>query len=144
VHDFNPGEDNGLFWTIPIPSDAVDHHGKGSASLEVDDLDVEDYHDVVNALTGGPSVTASVSFDCHWGRSDDRVKINNAATGFAGTFVRNTATLTWSGKTDVFAFTADVLNSGFATTGHERNGVFFTHNADNDNNTDENDGDADD
>ena len=68
IHDFNPGiAENGLFWTIPLPESSLDvHFGKGTGSLHVSGLDVEDYHDIVNALQDGPSVEATVSFDIHW------------------------------------------------------------------------------
>ena len=68
VHDFNPGiEASGLFWTTPIDRDSVRVDlSVSSASLHVADLEIEDYHDVVNALTDGPSVEATVSFDIGW------------------------------------------------------------------------------
>ncbi len=99
--------------------------GDGSAALHVADLAIGDFGNVVNALTGGPSVPATVSFDANWGGVDERVKIRNESTGFAGEFIRNTATLVWSASESGFSFTSDPLASGFATIGHERNGVFF-------------------
>ena len=88
VHDFNPGiTENGLFWTTAIDRGSVQVNlGNGSASLHVADLDVEDYGNVVNALQDGPSVEASVSFDASWSGIDERVKIRNSDTGFAGEF----------------------------------------------------------
>jgi hypothetical protein len=128
VHDFNPGiTANGVFWTTPIDRGSVKVNlGNGSASLHVDDLDVEDYHDVVNALLDGPSVEASVSFDVNWSGVDERVKIRNRATGFAGDFIHNKATLQWSASESGFSFISDPLGSGFAEIGHERNGAFFS------------------
>ena len=128
VHDFNPGiEENGLFWTTAIDRGSVQVNlGNGSASLHVDDLDVEDYGNVVNALQDGQSVPASVSFDVVWSGVDERVKIRNSATDFGGEYIRNKATLTWSASEAGFSFTSDPLASDFAEIGHERNGVFFS------------------
>jgi hypothetical protein len=127
VHDFNPGiRDSGLFWTAPIDRGSVRaHQGHGSASLHVVDLDVEDYHDVVNALQDGPSVEATVGFDVEWSGRDELVQIQNFTNDFAGEYVRNTATLVWSAQESSFSFQADSLASGFAEIGRERNGRFF-------------------
>ena len=130
VHDFNPGiKASGLFWTTPIERDSVRVNlGAGSASLHVADLEIKDYHDVGNALRDGPSVEASVSFDISWSGVDERVKIRNRSTGFAGEYVRNTATLDWSASNESgFGFQSDPLASHFAEIGKERNGVFFPH-----------------
>jgi hypothetical protein len=88
--------------------------------------DVEDYGNVVNALMDGPSVEASVTFDVNWSGVSERVKIRNSDTDFAGEFIRNDATLTWSASETGFSFQTDsALSSNFATIGHERNGLFF-------------------
>jgi hypothetical protein len=127
VHDFNPGiTENGVFWTAAIdPGDVNVNLGNGSASLHVANLDVEDYHNVGNALQDGPSVPASVSFDAIWSGVDERVKIRNPDTGFGGQYVHNTATLTWSASESGFSFTSNPLDSDFAEIGQERDGVFF-------------------
>ena len=128
VHDFNPGiATNGVFWTAPIDRGSVKVNlGKGSASLHVADLDVEDYGNVVNALQDGQSVEASVSFDVDWSGVDERVKIRNSNADFGGQYVRNTATLTWSAEESGFSFESDPLASDFAEIGQERNGAFFS------------------
>jgi len=128
VHDFNPGiRDSGLFWTVPVDRGSVRVNlGDGSASLHVSDLDVEDYGNVVNALKDGPSLEAAVSFDVSWSGVTERVQIRNATTDFGGEYIRNSATLVWSGSNSSgFRFEADSLAAGFATIGHERNGLFF-------------------
>jgi len=128
VHDFNPGidDDTGLFWTAPLDRGSIRVNlADGSASLHVGDLDVEDYHDVVNALLDGPSVEASVAFDVSWSGVDERVKIRNPDVDFGGEYIRNGATLVWSATESGFSFVSDPLASGFATIGHERNGAFF-------------------
>jgi len=60
IHDFNPGiTESGLFWTIPISADTIEvNFAAGKASFQVSDVDVEDYHDVFNALMDGPEVDA--------------------------------------------------------------------------------------
>jgi hypothetical protein len=127
VHDFNPGiAESGLFWVAPIDRGGVRVHlGNGSASMHVADLDVEDYGNVVNALQDGPSVEATVSFDVTWSGVNERVKIRNRETDFAGEFIRNSATLVWSADEAGFSFQSDSNAAGFATIGHERNGSFF-------------------
>lgn len=127
VHDFNPGiDESGLFWTKAIdPGGLRVNLIDGSASLHVVDLDIEDYHDVVNALLDGPSVQASVSFDANWSGVTDRVKFRNTNLRFVGEYARNTATLVWSGEEEGFSFQSEPHSSGFAQIGHERNGAFF-------------------
>jgi hypothetical protein len=128
VHDFNPGiEESGLFWTAPIDRGSVRVNlDDGSASMHAADLEVEDYGNVVNALKDGPSLEAAVSFDVSWSGVNERVKIRNPSTDFAGEFIRNAATLVWSGSNESgFSFQSDSLAAGFATIGHERNGSFF-------------------
>jgi hypothetical protein len=101
--------------------------GAGTAALHVADLEIEDYGTVVNALQDGPSVEARVSFDISWSGADEWAKIRNRTTGFAGEYVRNTATLVWSASESGFNFQSDPLASHFAEIGKERNGVFFPH-----------------
>ena len=60
IHDFNPGiTENGLFWTIPISENTISvNFAAGTAAFQASNVDVEDYHDVVNALMDGPEVDA--------------------------------------------------------------------------------------
>lgn len=127
VHDFNPGiRDSGLFWTTPIARGSIRVSlATGTASLHLADQDIEDYHDVVNALKEGPSKPAKVSVDISWDHERERVKVRNRAVGFTGEYVRNTATLVWSANEKDFQWRANALASGFAEIGHERNGIFF-------------------
>ena len=130
VHDFNPGiAPSGLFWTTPIARGSVRADpDEGTASLHLANQDVEDYHDVVNALKDGPSVPAAVSLDASWSNApgdDLEVTVRNGSQTFRGEYVRNTATLVWSASESGFSFKSDQLASGFAEVGHERNGVFF-------------------
>ena len=94
--------------------------------MHIADLPIGDFGNVVNALTGGaPIAAAMVSFDANWSGVDERVKIRNESTDFAGEFIHNSATLAWSASQPGFTFTSDPADSHFAEIGHERNGVFF-------------------
>jgi hypothetical protein len=127
VHDFNPGiASNGVFWVAPIDPNSVHvNPGAGKASLHLSDFDIDDYGNVVNALTGGKEVDASVSLDVSWSGVQERLNIRNKATHFAGEYVHNSATLSWSASEAGFSFVSNPLGSDFAEVGHERNGVFF-------------------
>jgi len=130
IHDFNPGTDNGLFWTVPVPESSISvNFAAGTASFQVNNLAVEDYHDVVNALLDGPSVEANVSWNIQWAHPLGRTKIRDASTGFAGDFVQNMAQIAWTGQTDTAQFVADPASTSvneFSLLAHERNGVFFS------------------
>jgi hypothetical protein len=92
----------------------------------VSDLELEDYHDVVNALMDGPEVDATVSIDLEWSGVISRHHFRNEVTGFAGEFAHTSATLSWSATNELgYSFAADSLTSGFAEVGTSRNGVFF-------------------
>ena len=134
VHDFNPGiknfvdaNHNGLFWTVVLPHHSVHAHpGAGRASLHVSDLDMDDYHDVVNALHDGPEVDGRVSIDLEWSDVLSRHHIRNEAIGFAGEYVHTNARLSWSASNaSGYHFVANPLSNGFAEVGHSRNGMFF-------------------
>jgi hypothetical protein len=128
VHDFNPGiSSTGAFWTARIDRGSVRISlGNGSASLHVAELAVGDYGNVVNALTGGPGVASTITFDVSWSGVSERVTIRNADVDFGGEYVRNSAELVWSAREPGFTFQSDTRGSDFATLGHERNGVFFS------------------
>jgi hypothetical protein len=130
IHDFNPGiTESGLFWTIAVPNNSISvDFAAGKASFHVSDLDVEDYHDVVNALNDGPSLDASVSWDIQWNHPMGRTKIRDTQNNFAGDFVQNVARIAWSGSTAAATFVSDpagTSNNKFSLLAHERNGVFF-------------------
>ncbi len=144
IHDFNPGTDNGLFWTKHIPLSAVRVDlGAATATLTVDDLDVEDYGNLANALRDGPSSPASVSYTMRWSGVKARVDVTDFETStnppdnhrFAGRFIegtavieRFTATVFDASANTIFSFVADpsrATMSKFAEIGRERNGVFF-------------------
>ena len=131
VSDFNPGiRPSGLFWTVPVRENAIltelDDGATPSATLDVADLDVEDYHNLNNALHDGPSVEATVSFRVHWGGSSTPLELHNSQLRFSGTYFVDTASIAWSASEPGFTFTSDpTSHSVFAVIGHERSGVFF-------------------
>ena len=153
IHDFNPGfgpevspvGSNGFgtrtFWTAAIPdSDVTVHFGAGTAEMRVDNLALGDFGTKANAL-GKNWQTASdpavVSFDVVWsGPITRRLSVPNGTLGnhYAGDYVENQATVTWTGtnlKTG-FNFTSNPgtratssFDGGFVELGHEQNGSFF-------------------
>jgi hypothetical protein len=79
-----------LFWTIPISENTISvNFAAGTAVFQASNVDVEDYHDVVNALMDGPEVDAEVSWDIRWSQPTSRTKIRNVQNSFVGDFVQN-------------------------------------------------------
>jgi hypothetical protein len=108
--------------------------------MNVSNLSLRDYASIPVAL--GPNfdsafVPATVSFDVVWsGPITRRVDVSNGTNGdqFAGTYVENNVTITWSGtNANGLSFESnpgDFSTSGppfgaFAEIGHEQNGSFF-------------------
>ena len=129
VHDFDPGLDNGLFWTVPVDASGVFvNSGSGRASLAVKNLEMEDYFNIVNALQDGASNSATVSFEVHWAPGVKHFKVRDTDTGMAGEFIMNTATMVWSAESNGVAYESgprDTSASISGQVGHERNGIFF-------------------
>jgi hypothetical protein len=105
--------------------------------MHVRDLAMDDYFKLPNALADGPEVDAIASFDVVWsGPVTRRVNVPNGTNGnqFAGEFVENQATVTWSGTNELgFTFhsnpgdfSTSAPGRAFAELGHERNGLFDT------------------
>ena len=131
IHDFNPGiAPSGLFWTIRIPDESVEIDLEdATASMTVNNLEIEDYHDLVNALMDGPSVPANVSFHVRWSGVSKRVKTRDETNHFVGSYIEDTATIGWSARRKGFKFVSDPADTSttvFAEIGRERNGVFFS------------------
>lgn len=131
VHDYSPGiAPNGLFWTQAIAQDSVEVHlGDGAASMRVTNLAEDDAHDLHNALTGGPTVPSTVSFDMTWTGQRPLTDVTDAAHGFTGSFMFSKVTVDWSAQEAGFSFVsdpADTTSTVAAVMGRERNGVFFS------------------
>jgi hypothetical protein len=131
-HDFDAGiAPDGLFWTTPLPPSGSlkVHPGSGETSLEVHNIPVIDYFSIPNALVRGSSTPATVSYAIHWTKGGKRTRVRDATVGFAGEFIENAATMTWSATTSAGTFVSgpeSASASYFSIVGHERNGVFFT------------------
>ena len=130
VHDFNPGiRESGLFWTQPVSEDALDVDLEdGTATLGVEDLDEEDYHNLSNALHDGPSDPSSVSFAMRWTGVGDSFRLTDHVHGFSGRFRLCTVKIEWSAKGPDFEFVSDPADTTVnvrSVIGRERNGIFF-------------------
>ncbi|TMD16850.1 MAG: hypothetical protein E6I96_03485 [Chloroflexi bacterium] len=130
VHDFNPGiRESGLFWTQPVAGDSLGVELEaGTASLALDDLDEEDYHDLHNALIDGPSDPASVSFEMRWQAIAKPMNVTDSVHRFTGRFRLCAVQIEWSATAPGFSFVSDPANTTTnvrSVIGRERNGVFF-------------------
>jgi hypothetical protein len=131
VHDYNPGiPPSGLFWVTRIPEDAVEFHlGSGKASMDVEDLALSDYGNILHALLDENEVPAEISFSARWKNVIQQVDLHDAENSFEGHFVENQAFVEWTASQDGFEFESDPMEmseSTFAVIGKERNGVFFS------------------
>ncbi len=106
------------------------HAGGGKASLHVKNLELEDYHDINNALSDGPSLEGRASYRVDWHGGHHKVKIHDPSQGFEGDFVEGRATIEWSATNeDGFRFVSDRASTTTtisALVGKERNGSFFS------------------
>ncbi len=96
--------------------------------MHLEDVDVADFHNLPNALSGGPSVPANVSFHILWSGVKQRVHLHDNQKKFDAQLIVDTATMGWSAHTKDFKFESDLANTSttvFAAIGRERNGVFF-------------------
>ena len=101
--------------------------GSGRAVYQATNMEMPDFHDGFNALTGGPSVPGVVTFRLEWAPSNDKHNYRYEPNRWEGMFVQNTVTCKWSGRTASSEFHTDTLNPTiFAEVGHEKSGVFFS------------------
>ncbi len=130
TNDYNPGTfDDKPFWTIPFSPDAARIDlGAERAFLIANDMDLPDFHDLRNALTGGPSVPATVSFNLQWSGVVRRLRIRNETDGFEGSYIEDTVAVECSAQQEGFRFVSDPASTSqnvYSVIGRERNGVFF-------------------
>jgi hypothetical protein len=102
----------------------------GTAQLEVTNIEIEDYHNLVNALQDGPSDEAHASFQVRWHHKIETRQIVNGDVDqrFRGTFTQTRAQVEWSARKKGFEFRSDAASASkevYAEVGEERNGVFF-------------------
>ncbi len=134
VHDFNPGVHpfpTGLFWTTAIPSGSIDFDFEDAeAELELENFEIDDYHDVVNALVNDKEVnTGHVNVELNWSGVLKRgsARVNDPATKrkFETHWINDNATLEWSATEPGFKFESKTSMMGFGQIARERNGKFF-------------------
>jgi hypothetical protein len=144
THDYNPGYlggwPDGVFWTIPVPLDAVSiDPAKGEARCTITDLEIPDWGNIPNAFANGPRTPGRVSFDLRFFPDAESVRYQYSSTPvepdqYAIDYWSTRATLEWSGETEGgFSFESYAIGeypSGrspgqfFAIAGHEVNGAF--------------------
>lgn len=137
VHDFNPGiRESGLFWTQPVAGDSATFNlENGIATLSANDLDEEDYHNLLNALSDGPSDPASVTFEMRWTAIGETMNVTTVVPPpsllqqrFTGRFRLCDVQIEWSADAPNFHFQSDPASTTVnrrSVIGRERNGVFF-------------------
>lgn len=142
IHDVNPGDlnvsgapnhfpDGGVFWTSIIPtSSSKIQPGAGNAEFTLNNSDMLDFIDVVNAIfRNGPApVPTKASVDIKWSGTGERIKVDNDELGFAGQYENATATINWSVENNsLFYDTANSseVNITHAYTAKVRNGSFY-------------------
>jgi hypothetical protein len=98
--------------------------------MEVRNLPVPDFHDLVNAILGGPSIPGLVSFRVEWAASANKQRFHNAAQQYDGQMVLTAASCAWIGETAEARYVSNpnpaTQVSVYAQVGHMRNGVFFS------------------
>ena len=97
--------------------------------MDFRNLETRDFHNIVNTLNRGPSVPADVSFRMRWSGVTARVNVRDETNQFVGSYIEDTATVSWSSKQEGFKFVSDPASTSkslFAEIGRERNGVFFS------------------
>lgn len=140
VHDYNPGEENGLFWTVPIPDHSVHADVEdGTATLALTNFSIDDYGNVGNAISGGSEIgTALLSLEVRWRRPTERFSFVNPSlpTPFRARGVKTGATMSFSAVETIGGVTHGVSGAAnaadFGMVAAERNGVFFQGGDEND------------
>jgi hypothetical protein len=120
---------------VAIPdSDVQVNLGAGRAEMHVQNLPTDDYFKLPNALADGPEIDATISFDVVWSIPISRrlnFQNSTAIDPFAGEFVENQATVSWSASNENgFSFTSNPGNAStsvdvFNELSHVSNGIFF-------------------
>jgi len=100
------------------------------ARFRMEDLDLEDYFNIVNALTDGaitPEVEATVSFDVRWDHLIRKHRVHNPDQQVEGRYLQTRAKINWSGSNENGdEFESDKsTQTVFAAVARERNGRFF-------------------
>ena len=108
MNDFNPGiEASGLFWTTAVADNTVDvHPGAGTAQFALSDYPTRDFHTIGNAVMGGPSDPAIVSFYMVWSGNGTSVVQTDGST-FSFDSVLSSVAVEWSAQKVGWRFQSD-------------------------------------
>jgi histone acetyltransferase (RNA polymerase elongator complex component) len=109
---------------MPIPPGSV-RVGATSASLDLSHRKIDDYGNVVNALTNGTEIAhATIDVEVNWSGG---TQATASGSDFSGSYLRGgVATLSWSAKEPGFTFHSGTGSADFAQFGTEKSGVFNT------------------
>lgn len=134
VHDFNGGIlASGLFWTLPIPDDAlwISRDGR-KAVVDVEGVNVIDSFE----FGSGAGTPGEVSFHIEWQATGTPVERGKGTAvpatdpaAFVGKFAAALSTAEFEGSEFGFSFKSNPGVSTartFAEMGRERNGIFLT------------------
>ena len=96
--------------------------------MDVRNVEMEDYHDLVNALLDGPSVEGLVSFRAEWAASKTKRRFHNASQDYDANMILTSASCSWTGENSVARYISSPSGqiSVYAQVGEMRNGVFFS------------------
>jgi hypothetical protein len=102
----------------------------GLATIEVQDLHMKDYIEIVNAVVGGGPrpVPSVVSYRVEWNAAGTVNEFDNVAQQFRGEFRNASAQMEWSARTVDFDFVSAPLatsTTDAAQLGSESNGAFY-------------------
>ncbi len=96
--------------------------------MDVQNVEMEDYHDFVNAILDGPSLEGLVSFRAEWDASHNKRRFHNTAQQYDGHMVVTSAACSWIGETAAARYVSSPQGqvTVYAEVGQVRNGVFFS------------------
>jgi hypothetical protein len=102
----------------------------GRAAIEVQNLHLQDFHDLENATVGGgpQPVPGVVSYRVAWNAVGATNAFNNPAQQFRGEFRYAAAQMDWTARTRDFDFVSAPIGTSTtdgAQLGRESNGSFY-------------------